>query len=580
MACMAAFSSFGQSAGKPFVIDEFYAQKISPDGKWLYGITESDEGVIFNLETMEYLAFYQRTLGNGNVFALDGTAVGSISQNGSGQAIIIKDGKEVEQPALNKYWYSNIHGITADATLAVGVVGNEGSSGGVEDIDQTYLPFVGEVDEFGECGNLTILPHPEKDFSGRVPQYSSANWISDDGKTIIGQMVDYSGFFIQPIVYRQDNAGDWSYILPTESLFNPLHIEIPEYPGEFDDSREPNPLNYMTEDKQEEYIEDMDYWSSSSVDGSYDEDNYPGDNLDYYMTPEKYAEYVVAMDEYVNYFYEYNDKINAYLDAFYYAIDTSVPFLQNAFSLNREGTLAAFTSRQYIETGALDPETVYGTYLYDIENGKLSKINSKYTGIVMGQVLAGNVVIGSTTDEAAYPLCYVYEPGAEDFIPLEEYFMKANPAAADWMKENLVHEFLDTGDSGIDPYAATTRADSEGVMVSGYGVASDDFSVFAAGVPAYLWSSTVGYQTYIFSDLTSGIKTVLASEDSAVRVMGNGVISVAGSVKNLTVTDLSGRITFSANEATGMMETNLNRGIYVVTYTDASGRRLSHKVAF
>ena len=578
MACMAAFSSFGQSAGKPFVIDEFYAQKISPDGKWLYGITESDEGVIFNLETMEYLAFYERSLGCGNVFALDGTAVGSNTT--AGEAIIIKNGKEVEQNNLNKYWYSNIHGITADGTLAVGVVGNEGSTGGIDDVKQTYLPFVGEVDENGECGNLTILPHPDKDFFGRVPQYSSANWISDDGKTVVGQMVDYSGFFIQPIVYRQDNAGGWSYILPTESIFNPLHIEIPEYPGEFDDSREPNPLNYMTEDKQEEYIEDMEYWSESSEDGSFDEDNYPGDNLDYYMTPEKYAEYVVAMDEYYNYFYEYNDEINAYLDAFYYVIDTSVPFLQNASTLNRQGTLAAFTSRQYVETGDFEPEPVYSIYLYDIEKGELSKIESKYTGIILGQVIADNVVIGSTTDESAYPLCYVYKPGAEDFIPLEEYFSMTNPAAAEWMKENLVHEFLDSGDSGVDPYAAATRADSAGVMVSGYGVASDDFSVFAGGVPAYLWSTTVGYQTYIFGDLTSRVKTVYASDDSALKVLGNGVIAVTGSVRYLAVTDLSGRIMFSANEASGAIETNLNRGIYVVTYTDANGRRLSQKVTF
>lgn len=577
--CLAAFASYGQNPVKPFELNEFYAQKISPNGKWLYGATESGEGVLLNTETGKYKAFYEKDLGCGNVLALDGTAVGQSadSNTGKAQAMIIKDDKIIDQVMFEKYWYSNIHGITADGTMAVGVVGNDGSTGGIDDVLQTYLPYVAEVDEHGECGNIIILPHPEEDFSGRVPQYSSANWISDDGKIILGQMVDYSGMYIQPIIYRQDESGEWSYFFPTESLFNPQNIDMPQYPGEFDESMEPDPLDYMTEEMQMEFIEDMDFWE-----GTYDEDSYPGNNLDYYMTEEEYDKYLIAYDNYVSYIYEYNDKINDYLTAFYHIIDTSVPFLQNGFALNREGTLAAFTSRQFVETGASEPETVYCIYLYDIEKGELKKIGSKYDRIIMGQVLPGNVVIGSTSSEdSPYPLCYVYEPGAEDFIPLEEYMTRNNPAVADWMRENLSFTLMASdSDSGIDPYSHSTRADGK-TFVSGFGVASDDFSVFAIGLPSYLWSTQVGYQTYIFGELPfAGVDTVYGYEDSVVRVIRGGAIAVSGNVTDLTVTDLSGRRLFAVESASGIIETNLNRGIYVVTYTDANGKRMSQKVAF
>lgn len=574
---VATLASYGQSVGKPLQINEFYAQKISPDGKWLYGITESDEGVIVNLETNEYKAFYQRSLGNGNVLSVNGLAVGSTDD--TSQAIIIRDADVIYQPILNQYWYSNINGITSDGTLAVGAVGADGSTGGIDDVNQTYLPFIAEVDEYGECGNLTILPHPEKDYSGRVPQYSSATWVSDDGKTVLGQLIDYSGMFIHPLVYQQDDAGKWSYVLPAESLINPLHIELPEFPGEFDYSREPDPLNYMTKEMQEEYIEDMEYWETDE-DGAYDEENYPGNNLDYYMTPEKYAEYLSAMVDYYDYITAYNDEVNAYLEAFYYMVDTSVGFLQNGSAMNRQGTLAALTATSYIETGELEPLTVYSVYLYDIPNGTLSKIESKYTDIIVGQVLDNGIVLGSTPN-AAYTAAYVYVPGAEDFVPVEEYLMAGNPAAVDWMRENLVHNIMDTGDSGINPYSASTRADTaDGIpMITGFGVASDDFSVFAGGVPSYLYSTEVGYMTYVFGDLsTTGIKTITTAGAAAVKPLGNGILSVDGNVYDLSVVDLSGRTVFSKHNAEGLVETGLAHGLYVVIYTDSKGQRLSQKI--
>lgn len=578
MSFLVASWAYAQSAEGPLVINEYYAQKISPDGKWLYGVTESNEGVIINLQTTEYVPFNEMSLGNGNVFSLDGLAVGSTDDT-NGQAVIINGINVVRQPELSKYWYSNINGITANGKLVVGAIGNEGSTGSIEDASQTYLPFIAEVDEYAECGNITVLPHPETDYSGRVPQYSSATWVSDDGKTVLGQLIDYSGMFIHPIMYHQNETGEWSYTLPAESLINPEHIELPEFPGEFDYSRQPDPLNYMTEEMQEQYVEDMEYWETDE-NGAYDEENYPGNNLDYYMTPEKYTEYVDAYIEFEDYVTKYNDEVNAYLEAFYMIVDTSVGFLQNGSAMNRAGTLAALTSAAYVETGALEPETVYSVYMYDIVAGKLNKLASKYKDIIASQVLDNGIVLGSTPN-AVYPAAYVYVPGAEDFVPVEDYLMAGNPAAVDWMRENLVHNIMDVGGSEVDPYSAATRADTaDGTpMITGFGVASDDFSVFAGGVPSYLYSDEVGYITYAFRNLsTSGLKTITASGAAEVKPLGNGILSVVGKVYDLSVIDLSGRTVFSEPNAEGTVETGLSHGIYIVTYTNSDGQRLSQKV--
>ncbi|MBD5358949.1 MAG: hypothetical protein HDR88_18485 [Bacteroides sp.] len=565
-------SLIAQAAAEPLILEEFYGQKISPNGKYIYSDTGQGEVLIYNLETNEWNAFYGTALGNGNSLINDGTGVGT----SGGRGAIIKGSETLTPSAFSRYPYSNIHGVTYDCTRITGVVGNPYSGGSTDENNQMYLPFVADIDADGNCNDLTLLPYPDKDFFGLTPQYCSATWISRDGKTILGQLIDYSGMFLQPIVYREDEAGEWSYSLPTQSIFNPEHIEIPPYPGEFDYSREPDPLDYMSDEQREEYLEDYDWWTTE---GRFDQDLYPEPTN--YMTEENAEEYSELFNAYVDYINEYNSQISDYLNARDAIFVTSISFEQAAIAMNTEGTIAALTSKKAVRSG-YGPGEKYDTCILDLTDDSISFIDTKYDNIFAEQVLKDGIILGSTPT-AAYVASYVYVPGSADYIPVEDYIAAHNPEAASWMQDNLVHElYVDNGvepymDNDVNPYDVGTSME----MLSGLGAASEDFSVFAGSVTAYMYHETLYYLTYVFTDLeTSSIKRVSIDDNDAVKVMPDGVIDIAGEVADLSIFDLSGRKVLSMPRAEGQVSTGLTRGIYVVSYFDVNGQQVSQKIKF
>lgn len=556
LVCVSALATSLPSAAEPLILPEFYAFKISPDGKWLYSDTGSGEIVIYNLETNQHNEFYDMSLGNGNSLALDGTAVGSTDM---GQAVILKDDEEISPNVFAKYWYSSPAAITADSSRIVGVIGNDGTSDLGDDV-QYYLPFVADIDEDANVTQLEFLPHPDKDFFGMVPQYCSASWISNDGKVILGQVIGGSGMFIQPIVYRQGEDGSWSYSLPSESLFNPENLPLPIYPGEFT-LTPPDPINFIgDEEKKKEYVEDMDWWESE---GKFNQDLYPGNHLDQYMTAEELEEYYSAIDAFNEAATEYNEKSDKFYIARDAILDTSVTFLRNGSCMNGEGSIAALASEYALGDADTMMGSGYTTYILDLSNDSMTEIKNENLYIYPTQVLNGGIILGST-GSAEVQATYVYLPEASDYMPVEEYFARTNPGAATWIQENLVQPLYD----------------SRIAMISGCGVASCDFSVFAAGVTSYMFpDSDYTYFTYVFTELASGVEKVEV-DDSVVNVMKDGILAINGNITDLSIIDLSGRKVFAMQSAYGNIATNLNRGIYVVVYTDANGQRVSRKVRF
>lgn len=573
IACLAVAGGYAQAGVEPKVLEEFYGQKMSPDGKWIYSNPGLGESVIYDLSTDKFYVFYEIYLGNGNSIANNGTCVGATE---SGQAIVIKGEKNFTPSAFENYWFSTINGITTDATKVVGIVANPKSGGSDDDDNQMYLPYISDIDADGNCGELIFLPHPSKDFIGLTPQYCSATWISDDGKTILGQLIDNSGMFIQPIYYRQDESGEWSYFLPSEPLYNPEHIVLPEYPGEFDDSLYPEPTDYMTPEKAEEYNEDLEYWRENMSDPNV---AYPGDHLEDYMTIEQAMAYNEAVEAYNEYVTEYNEKMFDYLNTRNAIFNSSPSFVQNASALNAEGTVASLTSLYVVDDGGEMPQTLYGAYSLDLVSGKMTEIKTNINGLIAGQVLDGNIFLSSTS-AGEYPAAYVYLPGAEGFIPVQDYFAETNPGAVSWMEEKLVHELAPDPIGGSDPYSAGTRADDRMALISGLGMASRDFSVYAGAVPAYMFDPVLYYLTYVFDGLSTEVKSISVADNSALKIMRDGVMAISGEVTDLAVVDLSGRKVFGMQNANGVINTNLKRGIYVVTYTDAEGQRVSRKINF
>lgn len=567
--CLAASGAFAQVA--PEILPYLYGQKISPDGKWIVGESPDGESMVVYDRTTDPEdagVFSQMYIGNGNTFSLDGTCVGSTWMD---EGILINGGEMVFVEAVQGASFCALNGITADAKRICGTISNPDQEPGV----MMYVPFYLDMDETGENGEVHYLPHPDKDFVKDTPQYVSAVWISNDGKTIVGQVVDASGMFIYPIVYKENEAGEWAYSLPTEVLWNPNNIELPENPGDFD-MEYPQPTAYMTTEEEEAYNEAYNAW----IESGYDSALYP-EPTDF-MSEEDKADYSQALEEYQKASEEYNEKIFAYVDTRNQIYDESVPFLQNGLAMNADGSKFAAASELYVPND--DPmswmpfKTVYETYVFNTADGSFTKIESKYTDIVPNQLLADGQIIGSTPAQGLTPTCsYVYLPGNDDYLPLEEYLAINNPEAAQWINENLMAEV----ETDYDP--ETWEPIYTPMLTTGHISVSDDFSVIAGGVMSYMLPdeeyAEYGYMTYVFDGMRSAVKAISA-DNASVKALRGGVLVINGVVSDLAVYDFSGRKLFSMNEASGNVNTNLNNGIYVVAYTDKDGNKNSTKVAF
>ncbi|MDE7414624.1 MAG: hypothetical protein K2N05_12665 [Muribaculaceae bacterium] len=498
----AGIPMFAQTAD-PVIVPEFYSSKISPDGKIIASYIY-DQVAIYNVDTKEITRFedVEMSMGNGNCITKDGRII--VGFTPMDQPVVIVDGvlKDVDN---HDYEVFILHGITGDGSRAVGIVLNSNM-----DSETMYEPFYVEVSADGTVGKPNILPYPKKDWLGTEPQYCSAVWISNDGKTILGQVKDNSGMAVYPIVYTEKD-GEWSYSLPSESLINPNKLPYPEAPEEFN-LQPVEPTDFMTPEKREAYEQAMADWAASG----YDYELYPSPAE--YMTDEEIEAYNKAADEYNEAAIAYNEKVAAYFEALQEIMNQSVFFFQNGFTMNGEGTLAAMSAE--IEDPDADPfdwnsTTLRPTYMLDLTTGDLKDVSGKdpedYP--LPRQILSDGTVIGCTPEGfGVLPVSYVMGPKHDGYVDFPTYLATVNPAGATWLKENFTKEIEEevyNDQTGEWDFITSEK------LLAGSVVVSDDWSVVSAGIHAYIYSMDVSFESYVIFGEGSGIESV-ASDASLV----------------------------------------------------------------
>ncbi len=167
---------------------------------------------------------------------------------------------------------------------------------------------------------------------------------------------------------------------------------------------------------------------------------------------------------------------------------------------------------------------------------------------------------------------YIYKPGYDDFILLVDYFKTANPEIADWMEENMVHDILSYDEDWNEVII-------EDVLATGTPCASADLSMIACSVSS-LWDDNFDYNSFLFTGLNSGVGAISAKGSIALKSMGHGKVILSGVAANFEIFDLSGACVYSAKNQSGVVETGLNSGAYVVKATDANGNASTLKVVF
>ena len=270
-------------------------EKISPNGEWaaMRDISADSEAStvvkIWNPAKGEtsFKEIKQMFLGWGNSIADNGMMVGYYlnSSDPDQKAIpyVIINGNKVQaklpSTAANytewiaygepTYSVANngksffLMGITKDGSKVVGQMSDWNGGAWFDGMNCSMLrwPFVADINANGELSNMVILPMPDyynvKDVFGNYPDSMSAEWISDDGKTIVGMVSDSSGTYFYPVIWKNDGSK-WGQ--PTFPTLAQITDEIPTFkargedPAFYDSYLESgNLLNYMLEDKIDEF---------------------------------------------------------------------------------------------------------------------------------------------------------------------------------------------------------------------------------------------------------------------------------------------------------------------------------------
>lgn len=343
-ACLASvgISAMAAEVPEPTYLDNAFIYALSPNGN--YAVSAGVFSLkIYNLTNGQVDEYFDETgmavpyCGIGNCVSDNGIVVGSTDGE---NAQYWKEGVWYDlQVPTNALPGCLSNAITPDGSRICGSIAVSGISFESDALMQAPVIWNATADGFGEA---VELPCPERDFTGRVPQYVTATDISADGKTVIGQVVNATGMFFYPIIYKEDAEGKWSYEIVNEDKLIPEGLEFPAYPGE--SPTQPTAEQFMTEEESAAYEQAYQEWVLS------------GYVLDYpdpvnFLSPEKKAEYDAAMEAYKGEYEQWENDFNAWFGVFDACLERNPNFIFNSIKISPDGKYFAGT----VEVANPDP---------------------------------------------------------------------------------------------------------------------------------------------------------------------------------------------------------------------------------
>lgn len=556
-------------AAQPMELGDFAAYKISPNGK-IVGSSAQSSVSIFYVDSEDYVNFlgddtdtFSYSLGQGNCITDSGIIVGESKSDGG--ACVYKNGEWTPLIVPNPSLSNLANAITPDALRICGSIGLQKIS--TDDYPTPMLvPAIWDLQSDGTYGEPVRLPYPELDFSGRVPQYVTANWISDDGKTIVGQVVDYSGFFPIMICYRLGDDNQWTYSTGPKELYNPNNVVFPEYPG--DGPMRPSIEDYMTDAEIAAYNAAYDEWYNNCMEtGNWDD---PNPVITDFISEEGLAAYNEALAEWQVAQEEWQAKDDAFYAAFYDCVANGKPLVFNTIALSADGKVVAYCTSEEGEIDENEPwnvPTYYRvlTFNLDDESYKLYPRDN-----VSPQSITNDYCIYVNSCDREVPTQgSVYVKGEEILTPIIDYVSTRNNDIAAWMKENMFHD--------IEAYNFETGEFYmlEDVNCTGYPTATPNNEVIVSYVDNY-WDDAAGFYFGYYMPLgpDAAVKGIASDADFTVKAVKGGKIILTGEVENVTVYDANGSVLFNGAPASDVIETGLAAGAYIVKATGANGDKI------
>ena len=536
----------GISANGQYVISSVYSNLTVIDlknNKTYMHLPDEDAGIMYSC-------------GIGNNISDDGVVLASPSQD---IAAYWEKG-EFHYVSVPENVKSNngLNGITPDGSRIVGIVGTAGTS----DDRIMAIPAYWDRNANGEYGEYHILPYPTTDFLGAAPQYVTATYVSNDGKTILGQVTESSGTYAYPILYTQDANGDWKYSFPLEEYYAVDLSTCPELPGEAPTA--PEKKDFMSPDKRAEYEEAYDAYAADNFNAAL----YP--DPEEYLTDEQLAEYNAAYAEYKVAFEEWYEKYDEWYMWTWDITENCPIFEYNEFTLSPDGKTVGANNVDYEST------TMYTPWTIDITTGKVTKHDSYSGDFSIAQIIDANTFLGFNDLYSTPSTAYIVQNGVR--TPLDEYLAATSPDMATWVEENLMHN-TDYWDWENDEYYENAK-----LAFTGIPRASADMKTFAFWT-AINWNEDenvdpenkalycYGYVVNL-NEEESGISSVTVAEKEEITFDANGNLNLGDNIQSAQVYDLSGRLVLN----NGQLANHLSSGVYIVRAQRNDGTTVSAKV--
>lgn len=451
------FAINAQEISEPLIIPELYTWKLSPNGKWLSGGSR-EECNVYNMES-HLLETYP------------GARYGTITDNGvlatsvMGKPALLINGEAVVPESLE--------GASGGYIQCISTSGNRLSGNlNYPELGINGL-FVCDIDENGVVGAPKPLPRPSEDLFGCEPQFVNVLVISDDGSTITGFVQDWRGYYSYPIIFSLDTQGEWTYSLPTESLFNPNKYPIPENPW-LDEPEYPLFTDFMTSLARIAYDEAIENFYAGLL------PDYP-DAKDF-MTEEQWNAYYEAALTYNDWYYGHEEAFKAYDRDYDKIIFSSVNFDLNEVSINPDGSYIGCSYSEY-----RDELEITGVIKINTRTPEFQKFESDIFELYISQILSDGTIL-MTQPMMDTPGTCIILPEKNEITDIKDYFKEAHPDYLAWMNENL---------------------DNIGSIYT-----NDDMSIFAGSVLAIdcekVEQITGGYFsfTYVFSPGLAAVESI------------------------------------------------------------------------
>lgn len=555
----------------PMTMKNFEGMAISPDGRYvasdLYGCveiydTDLDESIrmLGNGESTSY------SVASGQAFTADGSImIGASSECGGIGYYSLKDYSWRKLSCPNPKLNNMASAITPDGRRICGGLATTKAT--VEDTPTPMLiPAYWEVNEDGSYSDAIPLPYPSADFTGRMPQYVTAKCISDDGKTIIGQIRDYAGFMRQLIVYRQNEDGEWTYSVPCSKLYNPTNVFFPKWPGEA--PQPPKAADFLTDSEKKAFDTAYTMWQEAcNATGVWDYSVEP-DAIDY-MSADTKELYDEAVSVYNMLYSKWETEFFKFDNAYSTCITKGYSLTFNLLFLSPDGkTAVSGTSRSvedpYSWTGLTDKSA---PVVFNLEEDSYKVYSLEDNALPSGLAEDGTIVASVISTDPIRAV--VYAPEAEHPETLYSYMSKIDQEWGYWVIDNMYHD-VDYYDYELDEVVNIPNVDCTGIPR----ISRNKNTIIANSENLWDYNDDTEIFCYILPGTTdSRVNAICMDINADVSVLPGGALSVKGEVDRLIISDTEGRVMLDTTHITPILNPNLEPGIYVVTVINADGRK-------